>query len=115
MEGRIEIGACMEENVLAILAVFSCFIGTGPGCGTSVCDCCGISHTVILCQCFLLIAGPARSPSSSIFFINLMMFRCLVGIPMRMVIPHPGIRFYIFRFVATVWALTEHMPYVGVD
>ena len=50
---------------------------------------------------FLLIAGPARSPSSSIFFINLMMFRCLVGIPMRMVIPHGGIRFYIFRWVIT--------------
>ena len=82
-----------------------------------------IGHTrlaELCCLLFLnssnwLLVMSSRSPSSSIFFINLMMFRCLVGIPMRMVIPHPGIRFYIFRFVATVWALTEHMPYVGVD
>ncbi|GAX72907.1 hypothetical protein CEUSTIGMA_g362.t1 [Chlamydomonas eustigma] len=36
-------------------------------------------------------------PASSNFFLNVIMFRALVYVPMRMVIPHPASRFYIFR------------------
>ena len=36
-------------------------------------------------------------PSSSSFFLNYIMFRTLVSIPMRLLIPHPQLRFYIFR------------------
>eukprot|EP00798_Chlamydomonas_sp_ICE-L_P014457 gene14457-20469_t len=36
-------------------------------------------------------------PSSSNFFVNVLMFRTLVAVPLRLVIPHPGVRFYVFR------------------
>eukprot|EP00798_Chlamydomonas_sp_ICE-L_P013783 gene13783-19691_t len=36
-------------------------------------------------------------PASSNFFVNVLMFRGLVAVPMRMVVPHLGVRFYVFR------------------
>ena len=38
--------------------------------------------------------------NSSNFFLNYVMFRALAGIPLRMLIPHIGIRLYLFRWVA---------------
>ena len=51
-------------------------------------------------------------PSSSNFFLNLVMFRALVYVPMRLVIPHPAARFYILRSVCpntglNVWFQTS--------
>lgn len=43
-------------------------------------------------------------PSSSNFFLNLIMFRALVYVPMRLVIPHPAARFYILRQVPQLCA-----------
>ncbi|GAX72909.1 hypothetical protein CEUSTIGMA_g364.t1 [Chlamydomonas eustigma] len=48
-------------------------------------------------------------PSSSVYFINMLCFRCLVGIPLRMIMPHPAARFYLIRrwFRFTSAPLTE--------
>jgi hypothetical protein len=49
-------------------------------------------------------------PSSSNFFLNIVMFRALVFIPLKLLIPHPAARFYILRYDHPKYALASCFP-----
>ena len=36
-------------------------------------------------------------PTSSNFFLNYLLFRTLVGLPLRMLVPHVGVRMFLVR------------------